>query len=424
MMKILLSLGLLITILASGHTSEQTSYDGYQLIRLYLQTEDHVKLVNDLELADTEFDLWNVARGDQKTADVLLSPEVFDKYTKIFDNLRINYEIVNRNIQNNINEQARLMLESKNSRNILLKYARYNEILNFIDATVFDNSDIASSYIYGKTYENRNLKAIVLKTPTSSRAIWIDCGIHAREWVSPASCVYLIDRLISEYRSSDPTTVALLNKWEIHITPILNPDGYEFSHSTQRLWRKNRSPNQGSSCIGTDLNRNFPYRWLTGGSSTNPCSDTYAGKSAGSELETQAVINTIKQKNGQWDAFISVHSYGNWWLTQWGHSSIEVPSDYNDIVAKGQIGADAIKAFNGSTFIVGSSAKLLYVNTGSSADWAKGAENIQYGYVIELRPGPGTPDYNFGFTLPEDRMKYVAPECFLGIKAFLNSILN
>ncbi|RMZ96898.1 carboxypeptidase O, partial [Brachionus plicatilis] len=135
-------------------------------------------------------------------------------------------------------------------------------ILSFIDSTVAANSDIASSYVYGKTYENRNLKAIVLKTPTTTRSIWIDCGIHAREWVSPASCVYLIDRFIREYRSGEPETVAIMNKYEIHITPLLNPDGYEYSQTTSRLWRKNRSPNQFSSCVGTDLNRNFPYRWL------------------------------------------------------------------------------------------------------------------------------------------------------------------
>ena len=36
------------------------------------------------------------------------------------------------------------------------------------------------------------------------------------------------------------------------------------------MWRKNRAPNQGSSCVGTDLNRNFGYYWYTGGSSNSP----------------------------------------------------------------------------------------------------------------------------------------------------------
>jgi murein tripeptide amidase MpaA len=52
--------------------------------------------------------------------------------------------------------------------------------------------------------------------------------------------------------------------------PLVNPDGYEYSWTTDRLWRKNRTPNLGSSCVGTDLNRNFGFKWLTGGSSTKP----------------------------------------------------------------------------------------------------------------------------------------------------------
>ena len=27
------------------------------------------------------------------------------------------------------------------------------------------------------------------------------------------------------------------------------------------MWRKNRSPNHGSECIGTDLNRNYDQMW-------------------------------------------------------------------------------------------------------------------------------------------------------------------
>jgi hypothetical protein len=45
---------------------------------------------------------------------------------------------------------------------------------------------------------------------------------------------------------------------------VLNVDGYSFTWTNNRMWRKTRRPNQGSSCIGTDPNRNFPYKWNTG----------------------------------------------------------------------------------------------------------------------------------------------------------------
>ena len=75
---------------------------------------------------------------------------------------------------------------------------------------------------------------------------------------SPATCVYIIDQLIKEYRANE--TDNILKKYELHILPLLNPDGYEYSQTTYRLWRKNRLPNVGwANCPGVDLNRNYNY---------------------------------------------------------------------------------------------------------------------------------------------------------------------
>lgn len=61
------------------------------------------------------------------------------------------------------------------------------------------------------------------------------------------------------------------------MAPLLNPDGYEYSHTNDRMWRKNRSPPpSGSSCWGVDLNRNWDVIGFgLGVVSSNPCSETY-----------------------------------------------------------------------------------------------------------------------------------------------------
>ena len=69
---------------------------------------------------------------------------------------------------------------------------------------------------------------------------------------------------------------------------MLNPDGYEFTWNGDRMWRKNRNPNNGSSCKGVDLNRNYDAEWMHAGSSSSKCSSVYAGTSAFSEPESQA----------------------------------------------------------------------------------------------------------------------------------------
>lgn len=82
------------------------------------------------------------------------------------------------------------------------------------------------------------------------------------------------------------------SKVDFAIVPVLNPDGYEYTHTNNRLWRKNRSKSKATylgRCAGTDLNRNFAYKWGGLGSSIDPCMEIYAGVGAFSEPESQAL---------------------------------------------------------------------------------------------------------------------------------------
>lgn len=77
---------------------------------------------------------------------------------------------------------------------------------------------------------------------------------------------------------------------DYYILPVANPDGYEYTFGSDRLWRKNRRQKIGD-CSGVDLNRNFGYRWGGKGTSKNACHETYAGAGPFSEPETDAIRN-------------------------------------------------------------------------------------------------------------------------------------
>ena len=100
-----------------------------------------------------------------------------------------------------------------------------------------------------------------------------------------------------------------------------------------------------------------------------PCSDTFAGATANSELETKAVQQALLKYQGQWDAYLTLHTYGQWWFTTWGYTTA-LPPNYTDLVAKSKIGADAIRAvYGGAAWVYGSSAQILYIASGGSEDW-------------------------------------------------------
>ena len=60
----------------------------------------------------------------------------------------------------------------------------------------------------------------------------------------------------------------------VRIVMDANPDGREYVFDVNRMWRKNRAPNAGMSCVGVDLNRNYDLLWgiETLATSSNPCS--------------------------------------------------------------------------------------------------------------------------------------------------------
>jgi murein tripeptide amidase MpaA len=60
--------------------------------------------------------------------------------------------------------------------------------------------------------------------------MFVDGGIHAREWAAHMSVIYLMYQLVE--RSS--SNMQLLDNLDWVIIPIVNPDGYVYSHTTDR----------------------------------------------------------------------------------------------------------------------------------------------------------------------------------------------
>src|SRR5215207_2764783 len=107
--------------------------------------------------------------------------------------------------------------------------------------------------------------------------------------------LYILAMLTDEY-GVDSQITNLVDGREIWLVFDANPDGVEYDIATGSYvsWRKNRQPNSGSSNVGTDLNRNYGYRWgCCGGSSGSTSSATYRGPSAFSAPETRAVRDFV-----------------------------------------------------------------------------------------------------------------------------------
>ncbi|CAN9498252.1 unnamed protein product [Ophioblennius macclurei] len=293
-------------------------------------------------------------------------------------------------------------------------YFRYHpmpEITNWMRQMVKDHPDLVTMVDYGKTYENRTISLLKIgfDTGLKKKAVWMDCGIHAREWIAPAFCQYFVSQILQTYKT-DPKMELMMNDMDFYVTPVFNVDGYVYSwkDNTTRLWRKNRTPGPPScSCYGADLNRNYGANWGTIGVSSDCCSNIYCGTAPMSEPETQFLTYFVGSRKDDFLCFLTIHSYGQLLLVPYGHPNFTA-SNYPELMEVGMGAADAIEKVHGKRYKVGSSPDILYPNSGSSRDWAH-MQGIPLTYTFELRDN-GT----FGFELPEDQIQPTCEEAYSG----------
>lgn len=165
----------------------------------------------------------------------------------------------------------------------------------------------------GTTLQGRTIWAIRFQPKKPSPGILFVGEHHAREWMS-VEVPMALAHCFAETPNIDRRIVKWLETYDIWIIPMLNPDGHQFSIETNRLWRKNRHPFQAGT-FGTDLNRNYAFKWGNMGTVANTDSDIYPGPNAFSEYETQAIKKLADSI--PFLSAITYHTYGNMILYSW-----------------------------------------------------------------------------------------------------------
>jgi len=276
-------------------------------------------------------------------------------------------------------------------------YHTYAELDKELHQLAGANAQIARVTSIGKSLEGRELWAIkisdnVAQDEPESTVVFVG-GHHAREWIS-VDVPFLLARNLLNVYGTDTMATRLVNQTEIWIVPMVNPDGHQYSVTTQRLWRKNRR-NNGDGTFGVDLNRNYSYQWGGPGSSGNTFSDTYRGAAPFSEPETQAVRDFLQQHRPS--SLISYHNFSQLILYPWGYTNSPAPDApllNNLAVAM----ADRIRVVHNVSYTPQQSSDL-YLASGDTTDWLYGVFGVPC-FTIELRPRSAFP----GFELPDNEI--------------------
>jgi hypothetical protein len=349
---------------------------------------------SDAALAESiALDVWSEDRGPGLPLDVVVTADALPRLALA----GVHYEVLVPDIDAAAQaESARLHAAAP--ADWFAEFHDYRAITERIHELAELAPDRAAVQPIGSSLDGRTIWA--LRIGHGGTKMLVNGTQHAREWIAAMTATCVADRLVRDY-DRDPQIRAFVDSTELWIVPVVNPDGYQYSWSSDRYWRKNRRAGHG-----VDLNRNFGIAWGGSGSSSSKRSEIYRGEYAFSEPETAALRDLAKRE--QVALHVDFHAYGQLVLFPWGYTATRSP-DHARFAALGDKLASALFAPHGTRYTLMRSVEL-YPASGTMTDWMYGDAHA-LSYTIELRPKRGT-----GFVLPPEEIR---PTCDEGLAAVL-----
>ena len=383
---------LIFVALVALATAEKVRYDNYKVFRVVPQTEEQVEVIRNLEEVSDAFSFWKEPNAVQRPADVMVAPHRIPDFHETMKMFNIPYDVYVSDVQTLIDSE--MPPAQPLATFDLNRYHTLDEIYAHLDDLAKANPGKVQVIVGGKTYEGRQIKGVKVSLGKAKHGVVLEAGIHAREWIGPATILYMLNELLTS-KNADVRTLAESHDW--YIFPVVNPDGYVYTHTKNRLWRKTRKP-YGILCYGSDPNRNWGYKWMSGGASNQPCAETYAGSSAFSDVETKSLSQYLTSISNKFSAYIAFHSYSQLLMFPYGHTK-EHLENYDDSLQIGKKTIQALAKRYGTKYETGNIAETIYVASGSSMDWVKGTFHKPVTFTYELRDTG-----RHGFVLPADQI--------------------
>uniref|UniRef100_A0A669CZV4 Carboxypeptidase A1 n=1 Tax=Oreochromis niloticus TaxID=8128 RepID=A0A669CZV4_ORENI len=400
----------------------KVTFEGHKVLRIVPKDEVQLSLIKDLEeMMEFELDFWKGLTTVSNPVDVRVPSHVLNSVKDYLETQNIEYSTMIEDLQMLLDMEQKVMAgarvpQPQNTDSFdFANYHTLEEIYSFQDLLVAENPNFVSKIVIGQSYEGRPLNVLKFSTGGTNRpAIWIDTGIHSREWVTQASGLWFAKKIVTDF-GRDPKLTAILNQMDIFLEIVTNPDGYFFTHTNSRMWRKTRKPNPGSRCVGVDPNRNWKAGFGGPGSSGNPCSQTYRGPRAESESEVNSIVEFVKSHNIK--AFISIHSYSQLLMFPYGYIRSRI-KDYTELNNLAQKAVTDLASLYGTSYKFGSIINAIYQASGGSIDWTY-SQGIKYSYTFELRDTG-----HYGFLLPATQIIPTAQETWLALMTIMDHTLK
>nr|XP_016923793.1 uncharacterized protein LOC108005131 [Drosophila suzukii] len=451
------------------------SYDKYQIWRLKPQDEEQVRALEEFKKGEDGVKMhWLKGPSLRGLTDVLVPPKMLVDFQGTLNYEGIVHEVlifdVGKAIAYELTKEDYLHTTRPSKPRPTVpppmnwnRYHNHDEIIKYLETVRMRHPQLVELIHIGRSYEGRPLIVVkieskqsaaaansdglhTIKRPKRKRktgqanAVFVEAGAQGLAWIGPATATWMIAellRLMKTNKSNEEVDFIRNTTW--YVMPVLNPDGYAYSHEYDRFWKKSRSQHQTPPpsglldsamtwlqqkkgpekvCFGVDLDRNWLYHWGKRGSSKAPCNEFYAGPAPFSEPETKAVSDFLMDYRTQIKLYISLQAYG-----QVISYPVKANSTFNserldDFLDVAMVGTDGLrKKGSKSRYKVDASNDLIEQRSGCADAFAAYEIGIPFSYTLQLADN-GV----HGYLLPSSAIEPTARDAFEIISGMLDYI--
>lgn len=112
------------------------------------------------------------------------------------------------------------------------RYHNLTDIEAWLDGILAAYPTVTEGFEIGKSYEGRTIRGLKISYKTGNPGVFIESNIHAREWITSATATWFINELLT---SQDDLVRELAESHDWYIVPVLNVDGFAYSHEKVSL---------------------------------------------------------------------------------------------------------------------------------------------------------------------------------------------
>lgn len=215
--------------------------------------ENAFKYMVDLQTNDAELDFWLLTRNSSV---LTVSPRRKTQFEASLSSLGVSYEMqplmelmaalqanssfADDNYDGEYEECQQDECEQaerprrrtrRQARGFFSHYPRYHEVLSFMSGLAARYPQFCRYESLGRSNEGRHIAALSISLNSRvrpRRVAYIQAATHGREWITTQTVLYLAYELLSNLRAF----TRVLQDVEIFLVPLVNPDGYEYTHTT------------------------------------------------------------------------------------------------------------------------------------------------------------------------------------------------